>query len=78
MKIQTDSTWHKILDEDGSVAIDFARRFGSYAYHSLIKRILNKSQQVIHEDRDAIFTLSKKAEKILKEEIEKHKQIKNE
>lgn len=68
MKINTDSTWKKIFDENDThclITLD------KYAYQDLIERIFNKTQQLRHLEHDGTFTLSKKAERILLEEIAK-------
>ena len=71
MKIITDSTWGYIYDENNSTCLLHYKN--PYEYQSLINRIFSKSQQIRHLDHDGLYTLSKKGEKILLEEIEKQK-----
>jgi hypothetical protein len=70
MKISLDTTWHLILDEDRNKTL---LKLGLYDYESLLCKILNNTQLKNSMDNDGTYKLSKKAEKILLEEIEKQK-----
>ena len=58
MKIITDSTWGKIYDENENILLSLDR----YEYMSVIRNILNNSQQMRHQHSDGLYKLSKKAE----------------
>jgi hypothetical protein len=70
MKINTDSTWGKILDESNTHVL---LSLDKWDYTQLINKIFSKTQQLRHIEHDGTFTLSKKGQKILLEEIAKTK-----
>ena len=70
MKISLDSMWCKILDEDRDEVL---LKLGTYEYSPFMERILSPSQFRNSMDNDGTYKLSKKAEKILLEEIERRK-----
>jgi len=70
MKIEIDSTWHYVFDVETEERL---LSLNAYTFEALMQKILNKTQYAHSMDRDGTYTLSKKAEKILMEEIAKHK-----
>ena len=70
MKINIDSICHTITDvETDKVLI----KLDCYAFQSLINKILNPTQQTRLVNSDGIYTISKKAVKILLNKIEETK-----
>jgi len=72
MTIDFDTTWHKILDENGNVLIDFGR--DGYSYNYFLELILSEKQFDRLIQSDIKIKISKKSEKILLEKIKNFKQ----
>jgi hypothetical protein len=72
MKISTDSTWCTIRETATGKTL-FSEPRDPYTYEKIITAALSESQQARHIEHDGIFTLSKKREKAMLEEIAKHK-----
>lgn len=79
MRIFIDSTWLKVFEwKDGKRETELLNYYGPYndsSFQCFIEKILTPSQlyKYVTGDNDGVYTLSKKREKIMFQEIEKYK-----
>lgn len=71
MKITTDQTLGFIELEDGT-----RLKFDSLQYQKFIEKILTQSQQIRHIHFDGTYRISKKAQKIVEEEVKRQNERK--
>lgn len=69
MKVSTDQTWGVLIVEQDNKTL--TRKFSDHEFWRLMELILNKSQFTRLINNDSTFTLSKKAEKILLDKLNK-------